>query len=342
MKAAIVAQAGSMPVYGDFNEPVPVQRRKPHRRHRRRPQPCGEGPRLGSPLQFAGRLPLCRRHRRRRTARRRPPRLFHPAAGALRQHGGDGPPCLHRNACRLPDGLDDITAAAIANPGLSSWAALKERARLARGRNRADQRRDRNVRPSGRSDRQALGAEEGHRTGRNAAALQALKALGADETILLGRKYRCARCRLQGAFRGRRRRRARLSLGQKRRAPSDCRRQGRTGGRPDPLRPGRQRQRRQYHLAGRGAAFGHRSSSWEAVSAASRSIALSERSRNCCRPPSTAALKSRPRPFHCPKSNRHGPATPASAHRIHGWQQRQMMHRALLHCGPCALLSFAG
>jgi NADPH:quinone reductase-like Zn-dependent oxidoreductase len=30
----------------------------------------------------------------------------------------------------LPDDLDDITAAAIANPGMSSWAAFKERARL--------------------------------------------------------------------------------------------------------------------------------------------------------------------------------------------------------------------
>jgi NADPH:quinone reductase-like Zn-dependent oxidoreductase len=30
----------------------------------------------------------------------------------------------------LPDDLDDLTAAAIVNPGISSWAALKERARL--------------------------------------------------------------------------------------------------------------------------------------------------------------------------------------------------------------------
>ncbi len=30
----------------------------------------------------------------------------------------------------LPDSIDDITAAAIANPGMSSWAALAERARF--------------------------------------------------------------------------------------------------------------------------------------------------------------------------------------------------------------------
>jgi NADPH:quinone reductase-like Zn-dependent oxidoreductase len=33
----------------------------------------------------------------------------------------------------LPDGLDDTTAAAIANPGMSAWMTLKERARLTAG-----------------------------------------------------------------------------------------------------------------------------------------------------------------------------------------------------------------
>jgi NADPH:quinone reductase-like Zn-dependent oxidoreductase len=33
----------------------------------------------------------------------------------------------------LPEGLDDVTAAAIANPGMSSWAALTERARFETG-----------------------------------------------------------------------------------------------------------------------------------------------------------------------------------------------------------------
>ena len=33
----------------------------------------------------------------------------------------------------LPDAVDDITAAAIANPGMSSWAALEERAHFQRG-----------------------------------------------------------------------------------------------------------------------------------------------------------------------------------------------------------------
>ncbi len=33
----------------------------------------------------------------------------------------------------LPDALDDVTAAAIGNPGMSAWAALRERARLVAG-----------------------------------------------------------------------------------------------------------------------------------------------------------------------------------------------------------------
>jgi NADPH:quinone reductase-like Zn-dependent oxidoreductase len=34
---------------------------------------------------------------------------------------------------RLPDALDDVTAAAIANPGMSSWVAYTERAKLKQG-----------------------------------------------------------------------------------------------------------------------------------------------------------------------------------------------------------------
>ncbi|WP_407158917.1 zinc-binding alcohol dehydrogenase family protein [Bradyrhizobium sp. STM 3557] len=85
----------------------------------------------------------------------------------------------------LPDDLDDVTAAAIANPGMSSWAALRERARLRAGEtvliNGA----------TGISGRLAvqiakhLGTAKVIATGRNAEALQQLAALGADATIPL-------------------------------------------------------------------------------------------------------------------------------------------------------------
>ncbi|MFA5121061.1 zinc-binding alcohol dehydrogenase family protein [Zavarzinia sp.] len=86
----------------------------------------------------------------------------------------------------VPDGLDDVTAAAIANPGMSSWAALTERARFRKGEsvliNGA----------TGASGRLAVqiakyrGAARVVATGRNLAALDELRALGADATIPLG------------------------------------------------------------------------------------------------------------------------------------------------------------
>ena len=85
----------------------------------------------------------------------------------------------------LPDALDDVTAAAIANPGMSSWVALRERARLAAGEtvlvNGA----------TGVAGRLAvqiakhLGAKKVIATGRNPDALSETATLGADITILL-------------------------------------------------------------------------------------------------------------------------------------------------------------
>lgn len=85
----------------------------------------------------------------------------------------------------LPDALDDVTAAAIANPGMSSWAALSERARLKRGEtvlvNGA----------TGISGRLAvqiarhLGARKVIATGRNPDVLREVAALGADATVPL-------------------------------------------------------------------------------------------------------------------------------------------------------------
>jgi NADPH:quinone reductase-like Zn-dependent oxidoreductase len=85
----------------------------------------------------------------------------------------------------LPDSLDDITAAAIAIPGMSSWAALNERARFAAGEtvlvNGATS-------TSGQLAVQIakhLGATKVIATGRNAIVLESLKSAGADVTISL-------------------------------------------------------------------------------------------------------------------------------------------------------------
>jgi NADPH:quinone reductase-like Zn-dependent oxidoreductase len=85
----------------------------------------------------------------------------------------------------LPESVDDITAAAIANPGMSSWAALTERAAFQRGEavliNGAN----------GASGRLAiqiakhLGASRIVVTGRNPASAAELLALGADVFVTL-------------------------------------------------------------------------------------------------------------------------------------------------------------
>lgn len=90
-----------------------------------------------------------------------------------------------RNCVAIPDGIDDITAAAIANPGMSSWAALQERAHFKAGErvliNGA----------AGTSGRLAiqvakhLGASRVVATARNPAVEAELRALGADAFIRL-------------------------------------------------------------------------------------------------------------------------------------------------------------
>lgn len=87
----------------------------------------------------------------------------------------------------VPDAVDDVTAAAIANPGMSSWAALRERARLERGEhvliNGA----------AGVSGRLAvkiakhLGAGRVIATARNPAVEGELRALGAESFVALDR-----------------------------------------------------------------------------------------------------------------------------------------------------------
>jgi NADPH:quinone reductase-like Zn-dependent oxidoreductase len=85
----------------------------------------------------------------------------------------------------LPDSVDDVTAAALGNPGLASWGSLLGRARLQPGEsvlvNGA----------TGIAGQQAiqvakvLGAKRVIATGRDQAALEQLRELGADETIWL-------------------------------------------------------------------------------------------------------------------------------------------------------------
>ncbi len=88
-----------------------------------------------------------------------------------------------RRCIDLPSGIDDVTAAAIANPGMSAWAALMERAHFQAGEkvliNGA----------TGTAGRLAvqiakhLGASKVIATGRDVKALEEVRGLGADVII---------------------------------------------------------------------------------------------------------------------------------------------------------------
>jgi NADPH:quinone reductase-like Zn-dependent oxidoreductase len=89
----------------------------------------------------------------------------------------------------LPKGLDGVTIAGLANPGMSSWVALTRRAKLARGENLLI------LGATGVAGRIAvqiakhLGARRIVAAGRNREALTAAEQLGADATVLLDQEH---------------------------------------------------------------------------------------------------------------------------------------------------------
>jgi NADPH:quinone reductase-like Zn-dependent oxidoreductase len=85
----------------------------------------------------------------------------------------------------LPDGISDVTAAGIANPAMSSWVALKVRAKFVAGESVAI------LGATGVAGQLAvqiakrLGARRVIAAGRNPQALEKVRELGADATISL-------------------------------------------------------------------------------------------------------------------------------------------------------------
>lgn len=182
MKAAIVSQAERTPVYGDFKEPLPSDGELRIAVTAAALSPVVKSRASGAHYSAPGAFPFVvgidgvgRLDDGRRAYFTLPKAPY----GSMAERA-----VVPSSQCVIvPDGLDDIAAAALANPGLSSWAALKERARLATGEtvlvNGA----------TGNSGRLAvrvakyLGAKKVIATGRNAAAL---RSLGADATVVLG------------------------------------------------------------------------------------------------------------------------------------------------------------
>ena len=90
-----------------------------------------------------------------------------------------------RRCIAIPDGLDEVTVAAMMNPGMSAWAALVERAQMKAGENILI------LGATGSAGHMAvqiarrLGAGRIAVAGRNVRALEELKSMGADASIAL-------------------------------------------------------------------------------------------------------------------------------------------------------------
>jgi NADPH:quinone reductase-like Zn-dependent oxidoreductase len=182
MKAAIITAAGKSPLYGDFNAPVASEGKELITVSASALSQFSKSRSSGSHYSSGGKFPsIAGADGVGRTADGR--RVYfvlpEPPYGALAEQS-----LVQSKQCiAVPDSLDDVTAAAIANPGMSAWAALVERARLQRGEtvlvNGA----------TGTAGRIAvqlakyLGAGKVIATGRNENELQALLSLGADIVI---------------------------------------------------------------------------------------------------------------------------------------------------------------
>jgi NADPH:quinone reductase-like Zn-dependent oxidoreductase len=185
MKAAIVVESGKTPIYGDFKEPVPANGEVQVTVSAAALSNAVRSRASGTHYSSSAQLPFVvgidgvgRLDDGRRVYFALPQAPF----GSMSEKTVIRPSqCVF-----LPDDLDDVTAAAIANPGMSAWAALKERAKLMTGEtvliNGA----------TGTAGRLAvqiakhMGATKVVATGRNVKSLKALSALGADVTIPLG------------------------------------------------------------------------------------------------------------------------------------------------------------
>jgi NADPH:quinone reductase-like Zn-dependent oxidoreductase len=182
MKAAIITAAGKTPVYGEFREPVAGPETEVITVHASALSHLSKARSSGAHYSSDGLFPaVAGVDGVGLTANGRRVYFALPEApfGALAEK------CLVRSdqCIAIPDGVDDITAAAIANPGMSAWAALVVRAALQPGEtvlvNGA----------TGTAGRVAvqvakyLGAGKVIATGRNAEELEEVKRLGADVVV---------------------------------------------------------------------------------------------------------------------------------------------------------------
>jgi NADPH:quinone reductase-like Zn-dependent oxidoreductase len=184
MKAAVVTQSGEPPAYEDFPEPSPASGEQRIRVTAAALSHVTRSRAAGTHYSATGQFPFVvgvDGVGRLEDGSRVYFALPRPPYGSM----ADWTVASASQCVPLPDDLDDVTAAALANPGMSSWAAYCERARLKPGEtvlvNGA----------TGAAGRLAvqiakhLGAGKVIATGRNVEALQEVAELGADVTLPL-------------------------------------------------------------------------------------------------------------------------------------------------------------
>jgi NADPH:quinone reductase-like Zn-dependent oxidoreductase len=186
MKAAVITRPGGTPLFADFDDPVPQRDEELIAVTASALSHVAKSRASGSHYASPGSLPAVvgidgvgRTQDGRRVYFVMPEEPF---GGMAEKVAVRIEQCIP-----LPADVDDITAAAIAIPGMSSWAALKERAHLIAGENVLVNG------ATGTSGRLAvqiakyLGAKRVIATGRNVEALEQLTSIGADATVPLTR-----------------------------------------------------------------------------------------------------------------------------------------------------------
>jgi NADPH:quinone reductase-like Zn-dependent oxidoreductase len=182
MQAAVIAKPGAVPVYGDFEDPGAKPGQEIISVKAAALTHLTKGRASGAHYSAENVYPnIAGVDGVGRTAdgRRVYFALPTPHFGAMAEKA----PVRAAHCIPVPDDLDDVLAAALANPGMSSWAALAERAQLKPGEtvliNGA----------TGIAGRLAvqiakyMGAGRVIAAGRSQAALESLKSLGADAII---------------------------------------------------------------------------------------------------------------------------------------------------------------
>lgn len=182
MKAAIISAAGAAPIFGSFREPVAADGKVVVNVRASALSHLSKGRASGTHYSSDNVFPsvpgvdgtgITQDDRRVYFA------LPETPFGALAEQS-----LVDEKLCiPLPDGVNDVTAAAIANPGMSAWAALVERAKIQPGETVLINGATGSAGSMAVQVAKYLGAGRILVSGRNAEKLEALRKLGADEVI---------------------------------------------------------------------------------------------------------------------------------------------------------------